>query len=952
MIGNWSYTRPRRAIWIAAVLALVTTLVTPLVGAGTASSAPGDSPITGAVHVDYDQDGNIDSGEDNPADYPPNGVTVTAYDSAGGSVVCVGPTATSVGYECDVATIGDGPFRVEFVMDPADIAAGYGDTLVTSGDYGPAVQVVPAGGTTNYALVPPSACDLTDGGELWTTCFVNGDRDSGGLTDTIVELTYDNNGAPAKIADKAVTGSVWGLAYDEYDDVLYSSAFLKRHVDLGPEGLDGLYWSTDGGANWQSTSLGAEYGADPTRDLDGVLPGGVGSASYDEEAFGRIAQTGIGDIDVTPSGNKLVVSNLETNSIQVYDVTSGAPVLDQIYPIPPKCGATNMQIFAVNATEEDEVLVGVNCTDLTSVSVVRLNLNNGNTVTPYFALLGDMERSCAGSEIVGITADTCDAPTPNGAVLSGGDWQTWSDDYGDFGVRSDSRTITDVVRHQPVLSDIEVTADGGLVLGIMDRGSHQIGNRNCVPDAAQPCDPTIPDSLIKTIQNGDILRVCNAGTLDAPVYVGEGGAGCASNFVTDVAAQAPGAAPAIPENNGLWRSSPLDAAGEFFEDSSFTAGGGVPHGENSSGGLYIREYTDEVVQSSMNPEAGILGSGGLQWLSTVNGAPTDGETLYTFGADPTAGSFAKAGGIGDVEGCYLVLQIGDYVWFDANNDGIQDPAEPALGGVTVTLLDAAGQPVAVTTTDVNGYYNFGPEAGVEANTTYELQFDVLGAGKTITGLPAGITPADLVESPANAGDSDLRDNDMVNGSITVTTGTESDHTLDAAYSVPIYDLALDLTVKPNQPGKVEVGDDISLSVSVTNEGNVSSDEYTIVITLPDGTSLNDAAWTDNMDGTATFTGTDKLEADGRGWRWRRCVAVDHRRERGQRQLRRLRDHDLHPRRHRSQRRRLDRQHGRHRHVHRHRKARAGRNDEVHGTPPGDHAWSEGTGCGRNFRRQR
>ena len=856
MIGSWSYTRPRRAIWIAAVLALITTLVSPLVGGGTASGAPGDAPITGAVHVDYDQDGNIDAGENNPDDYPPNGVTVTAYDSTGASVLCVGPTASDVAYSCDTTTIGDGPFRVEFVIDPADVAAGFGDTLVTSGDYGPAVQVVPAGGSTNYALVPPSACDLTEGGELWTTCFVNGDRDSGGLTDTIVELGYDNVQDPAKIADKNVTGSVWGLAYDQYDDVLYASAFLKRHVDLGPEGIDGLYWTTDGGVTWQSTSLGAEFGADPTRDIEGVAPNGV---SYDEEAFALIGKRGIGDIDVTPSGNKLLVSNLATNSIHVYDVTSGAPVLDQIFPIPDKCGGTGMQIFATNAIEEDRALIGVTCTGQVDVSVVQLRLDNGNTITPYKVSLDEMERSCAGSEIINITADTCDALTPNGATLSGGDWQTWSDDYNDFGVRDDARSFTDVVRHQPILSDIEVTADGGFVLGIMDRGSHQIGNRNCVPIDGAPCDANDSATLIKTIQNGDILRVCNVGTLDAPVYVGEGAPGCDSNYATDLTNQAPGASPGIPENNGLWRSSPGDTAGEFFEDSTFNAVGAVPHGENSSGGLYIRDYTDEVVQSSMNPVNGVTGSGGLQWLSTADGAPTDGETLYTFPGNVDSGSLAKAGGIGDVEGCYNPIQIGDYVWFDANNDGVQDPAEPAIGGVTVTLVDSDGLPIASTTTDANGYYNFGPEAGVEADSSYQLQFDVLGEGKTITGLPAGITPQDLVEAPANATD-DLRDNDMVNGVIDVVTGSESDHTFDAAYSVPVYDLALDLSVKPDQDGKVAVGDEISLSVTVTNEGTVSSDDYSVILYIPEGTVLNDPAWTASADGTtATLNATEKLE---------------------------------------------------------------------------------------------
>jgi protocatechuate 3,4-dioxygenase beta subunit len=51
--------------------------------------------------------------------------------------------------------------------------------------------------------------------------------------------------------------------------------------------------------------------------------------------------------------------------------------------------------------------------------------------------------------------------------------------------------------------------------------------------------------------------------------------------------------------------------------------------------------------------------------------------------------------------------VGDRVWDDLNNDGVQDSGEPGLSGLTVTLLDGAGTVVATTTTDSNGEYTFG-----------------------------------------------------------------------------------------------------------------------------------------------------------------------------------------------------------------------------------------------------
>ena len=52
-----------------------------------------------------------------------------------------------------------------------------------------------------------------------------------------------------------------------------------------------------------------------------------------------------------------------------------------------------------------------------------------------------------------------------------------------------------------------------------------------------------------------------------------------------------------------------------------------------------------------------------------------------------------------------LVSIGDFVWYDVNRDGVQDPTEAGAKAVTVTLTDAAGG-TRTTTTDGNGYYWF------------------------------------------------------------------------------------------------------------------------------------------------------------------------------------------------------------------------------------------------------
>lgn len=57
------------------------------------------------------------------------------------------------------------------------------------------------------------------------------------------------------------------------------------------------------------------------------------------------------------------------------------------------------------------------------------------------------------------------------------------------------------------------------------------------------------------------------------------------------------------------------------------------------------------------------------------------------------------------------LILGNRVWQDENQNGIQDPGENGIGGICVQLLDANGNILQQTTTDSNGYYGFNVEAG-------------------------------------------------------------------------------------------------------------------------------------------------------------------------------------------------------------------------------------------------
>ncbi|MDD3328251.1 MAG: SdrD B-like domain-containing protein, partial [Zoogloea sp.] len=110
--------------------------------------------------------------------------------------------------------------------------------------------------------------------------------------------------------------------------------------------------------------------------------------------------------------------------------------------------------------------------------------------------------------------------------------------------------------------------------------------------------------------------------------------------------------------------------------------------------------------------------------------------------DPTTGktvSTTLVAGENDLSwdaGLYQKASIGDKVWADCNNNGLQDAGEAGVPGVTVKLLDASGKVIATTMTDGNGNYVFKDLMP----GTYSVQF-VAPNGYTFTTKDVGSNDA-------------------------------------------------------------------------------------------------------------------------------------------------------------------------------------------------------------------
>ena len=144
-------------------------------------------------------------------------------------------------------------------------------------------------------------------------------------------------------------------------------------------------------------------------------------------------------------------------------------------------------------------------------------------------------------------------------------------------------------------------------------------------------------------------------------------------------------------------------------------------------------------------------------------------------------------------GIYLPgASLGDRVFLDENENGIQDPDEEGVPGVTVNLLDCNGNQLDSMNTDSNGNYQF---TNLDPNIDYIVEFE----------LPNGYE-----FTTANQGGNDATDSDAgVNGRTPCTDlqPDENNTTLDAGVILPGASLGDRVFLDENENGIQDPGED-------------------------------------------------------------------------------------------------------------------------------------------------
>ena len=831
MPTGFTAIRPTRLVAALVAAVLVVTGLS-LVPATSAQAAAGN--VSGTVFRDYNANGRMDTGAAALTgianDTGLAGVTVTAYDNLNASV---GTATSAADGTYTIATTGAATtaLRIEFTGLPA----GFTETPVYGTAAGTrtatAVQFTTIGATNINFAAAISAEHSQANAPLVTAIqysgapeyVASGSNSTSSGNPAIVAAPYNanypagtsnsaNSSTPstgstpvAPFADRKTlatfgqVGAVWGTVYRPSGNDIFVSATYKRHSGLGSLGLGGIYRisnvlaadgtiATPSAANvtpWINVAaapLNINVGTAQSNATRGLTASNV--TAYDTDGFAKAGKIGIGGMTLSADGSTLYFINLFDKSLYAIDITNlAAP---SVLSITPLGLAVNERAWALSIYK-NEIYVGSVTTGetisgstavanpgrsatqagmTTSVRRATLPVSAGSTFTTVLnaASLGYAKGDVYNNVLSGA-----------GANGQSHQWNSWTDTW-NWSVNGGGSVGEGTgggwhIYPQPILTGLYFDEGGYLSLGFADRSAIQGGNRNFAA-------VTGTSAHYETGSSGDIL-IASPNAAQSNWTLESNGSVGTRTAATNNANQGPG---------GF----------EFYNDR-LNVGAGGTHQETALGALAGIHGTREVISTAYDPNQGIR-LAGTSWYNSANGANVAG---YEHTADPGgsttatgAGTFQKGGGLGAVQliAQAAPIEIGNRVWFDADQDGLQDADEPSLAGVTVQLLQGATV-VATRVTGADGTYYFSSDssstfyAGAAFTPNggdYTVKFIKPTSGNApIDVATFGTVPWSSVTLTENTSPSALAGSDPApsTGEYVYTAGNpgDVDHDIDAGY---------------------------------------------------------------------------------------------------------------------------------------------------------------------------
>lgn len=509
-----------------------------------------------------------------------------------------------------------------------------------------------------------------------------------------------------------------------------------------------------------------------------------------------MGKRGLGGIAISDDDKTLYVMNLYQRSLLAIDIAtktliSNTPVDN---PDAALCSAEDVRPFAVSV-HDGKVYIGVVCSAESSQNsnhlhayVMRLNGTSFQTIL-------DIPLSFTrGYGFTGFNGDP--------AALA--PWRPWA------------RSSTDIIvangiyntAYSPLFSGLAFDDDGSMVMGFFDRGGHQLGSYNYLPDSS---------TARETIAQGDIYRACPTGSEQ---WLLESNGSCGG--ITTAGAN---------NNQG-------PNGGEYYLGDwggvSTQFGTTFGHQNSGLGGVAILPGSGLVASTAMSPTSGNSRTSGIKWLSNSTGDDIRSYVLQNT-TNSTADGFSKANGLGDLEllGTPAPIEVGNRIWNDSNRNGLQDPDELGIESVTVTLT--CGSDSVTTTTDNQGNYYF--------NSSTNASMLTLGKACSINIDPTQIALKDLTLSPSDANGintneakTDTLDSDatLINNlatiNFTVGNAGENNHSFDIGFhTLDKIDLKLTKAVSSSsvQPGEI-----FTYTLTLTNESTTTATNVNVKELLP------------------------------------------------------------------------------------------------------------------------
>ena len=692
----WAPAAPALLIGLlAAVLAaLLTGLPTTLVPAASAANC-GGSAVTGTAFRDYNANGTRDAREPGIG-----GIVVTATGANGASVTCTTAADGSYGIDPAGGVAGGFPARIEFTLPndgslaflsagPAGTGSRTTVTFVAAPGAGVDVGFVNpaeycgAAATPNLAAVCPAFGEQNDAstGLFWGAAVLYRFPYAAGSTN-LGDQGAVAAPAPAILATAWQIGTTAGLAWNPRTQTIYAAAFMKRHAGFGPSGPGAIYqWTAAGPSLFYN--FGAAAGVDPHPPASQTCLSPTRNDSntnfncwlHDTNAFDAVGKLGFGDLQLGPDFATLYAVNLADRTLMAIPLTNPAAYTATAIPVPASCPAADFRPFALGAN--DGVLyVGAVCTAESTLNRSSLRAyvlayaNGAFRPTPAFDFALTYDRGPANRQ-----------------------WQYWLNRTSFNPTNPQQGTGRWA---QPWLTDIAFD-HGDMILALRDRTGDQFGIAAGGPD---PLDPT----NYTAFSQGDLLRACAA-------------AGGGWSLEDDGAC---GGVTTAGANNGQG-----PGGGEYYYQDRQAQ----PLREETSWGSLVQiPGRTEVAVTAYGPyEAGnATGDGGVKWYANATGDALRGYRTFDGTGEPIR--FDSANGLsGLVALCPAApLEIGNRIWRDGNGNGIQDPGEAGIAGVSIALY-RSDTLVGTTTTAGDGTYLFNA-ANVTLNGAAGIEPAVCGAG--------------------------------------------------------------------------------------------------------------------------------------------------------------------------------------------------------------------------------